>query len=553
VSTTLTILLASLLLYFVPIWMLRGRSYLLLNDRVVSKDAVPASIFQSSSVAYSMQMAMLGPFFIWGLTRDNLAPFLNSIAFMFGLLLIWVFRRKLVVFFGNKLGNNDSITVHEFISSQFGHSATVRNVASAITLFGQIGVIVAEILGLLAIVTALFPNYADAATWILIGVFMLMIGYTALGGNEGAMLTSSLQLRIIYISLSVFIGAFLLAPKQTNGIGFSSATLIGLAFIALLLAGAQWASRPIADKRKALALDRILAIIACLCLVAIAYYCLQTYFSGSQPQSFQQPWINNSVPIVGLLSMVLLPLCFQINDLANWQKIASMRLTPSSQGLSKSLLGYAVEAPAIQVLCILLGMVVLIDPLFQDILSFEQFARTLFQSDVFHYQVASAAFVIATFAIALSTIDSAFSASICTFLCDINRRAVDDTDQKRTAKSIAVLTAAFFVAVIFVANAGHFFSFGSDHFIGMLMAFYGAQISFLVIVLSGFIAGKEGGRDNLPSWVGVATLLGGTIASVSCTVAGLASGDISWSWYAVLASLGTSSGIFFFGKYLYRS
>ncbi len=62
--------LLSLVIYFIPIYLLRRRRYARAQDYFVSSGHTPPAVIRNSSVAYALKMTTLGPFCVWGASGD---------------------------------------------------------------------------------------------------------------------------------------------------------------------------------------------------------------------------------------------------------------------------------------------------------------------------------------------------------------------------------------------------------------------------------------------------------------------------------------------------
>jgi hypothetical protein len=553
-------------IYFIPVWLFRRSSYSSVRALSLSESGITPETFQSASVAYSVQMATFGPFFIWGLTRDTLAAVLNTCAFIAGLFLIYVFRGKLANFLSNRLPKDLSITPHSFISMQFQDSNLVRKMAAIVTLIGLLGILVAEMLGVLAVIEPVFARNPDARSYVMILMFLAAITYTLVGGNDGSMLSSCLQLRVVYIALSIFLLAILnIAASNKMGLAASASILWTLIFTAIILSISQVLSiLPRRDlnnvdnsRKKGIkkynTIDRLLGCFAVVLLCSVATYSayLINISSTSSESASIEFWLQNkTLPTVALFSLTILPLLFQIIDISNWQKLAATSVTMNtneknnkSSNSGKAIALYAIEAPVICFLLLLLGSTLTLDPSFVGIDSFSAVATILFTSSQTAHQIASISLIVGVFAIAFSTMDSALSAAICAYMYDIRpvatvsmHTSTKHTEQEiqRNLRVVVLFLVVSFACLIF---ATHFLKFGTDTFVTFLLAFYGAQIAFVPLILRGLLISNP---SSLHPIGGVLALMGGTIVSLACAMAGLMNINEYIGWIGVPGSLITS-------------
>lgn len=146
-----TIVLLSLAIYFVPVLLLRRPNISSAHEYFVSSGRTRPRLFQNSAIAYALQMATFGPFFLWGASGDIWPALTNAIFFGLGLWVVFVLRHKLFLFIGDALREDKSITIHQFIAVQHGNSAAVRVASSCLTVFALLGLVLGEILGIAAL------------------------------------------------------------------------------------------------------------------------------------------------------------------------------------------------------------------------------------------------------------------------------------------------------------------------------------------------------------------------------------------------------------------
>src|SRR5690349_5261275 len=91
-------LVASLALYLFPVLLFRRKRYRFSRDYLVTQSGASNEVFQNASLAYALQLATLGPFFVWGVNGDWIPPILNSLFFCFGLSLLYFGRRHIADF-----------------------------------------------------------------------------------------------------------------------------------------------------------------------------------------------------------------------------------------------------------------------------------------------------------------------------------------------------------------------------------------------------------------------------------------------------------------------
>src|SRR5215470_11292147 len=193
--------LVSLVIYLVPIMILRRKAYARAQDYFISSERSPPGVILNSSVAYALKMATFGPFFVWGASGDFWPAITYSAFFAFGVCLIYILRRPMLEFMENALNGDGSVTVHDFIARQHGNDARVRLLACALTVFAVLVLVTGEAL---VLATFLKPVFSDDALWADIFVCAIVIFvalYTVLSGNSGVMRSAQSQLGFLYLGL----------------------------------------------------------------------------------------------------------------------------------------------------------------------------------------------------------------------------------------------------------------------------------------------------------------------------------------------------------------
>jgi hypothetical protein len=163
--------------------------------------------------------------------------------------------------------------------------------------------------------------------------------------------------------------------------------------------------------------------------------------------------------------------------------------------------------------------------------------------------------LVSVLAIALSTMISLFSASLCTLRYDVlpnvwpepapgGARASDEAKAtRRTVAAGAALCLAILAAFYFFAEYLQI-TFTGGKFLALVFAFSCAQLSFVPLVL-GPLIGRTGERSGAvsPPWaLGILGL--GTVVGVGAVAMYLASGREPWLWAAIPACLATGASLF---------
>jgi len=105
--------LFTLAIYVVPVLLLQRRDFRTAHDYFVSSGTTPPGVFQNSAIAYALQMATFGPFFLWGAAGDYWPAIINAVFFALGLLLVYRLRNRLFAFMEGALQSGESISVQQ--------------------------------------------------------------------------------------------------------------------------------------------------------------------------------------------------------------------------------------------------------------------------------------------------------------------------------------------------------------------------------------------------------------------------------------------------------
>jgi len=160
---------------------------------------------------------------------------------------------------------------------------------------------------------------------------------------------------------------------------------------------------------------------------------------------------------------------------------------------------------------------------------------------------ALALLLVSVFAIALSTMSSLFSASLCTVRYDVlpafwPERASAAAQAGATRRLVMAGGGLYLVVIVagfLIANAYLEISFASSEFLALLFAFYCAQLAFVPLVLGPVMGRTSAGFGTVSArWalliLGVSAVMG--LLAVTIYVA---TRNESWLWAAVPACLGS--------------
>jgi Na+/proline symporter len=268
------------------------------------------------------------------------------------------------------------------------------------------------------------------------------------------------------------------------------------------------------------------------------------------------------VPMMGLVALLLLPLFYPLVDITNWQRMAAFEQNADGKVAStwqpaalRRIFGiYAFETALVWLFMCTFGAIAALSiatPSAAD--SMQDFVQQLVAQENFVADGALSLLLVAVLAIALSTMSSAFSASICAIRYDILPAFSAEPRSEKTppveearATGRAVTASGTLCLVIFGAfyavGAYRPMGFNGSGFLALLFAFFCAQLSFVPLVLGPLIGRTRGGAVS-PGWA-LGVIGCGAVVGVGSVAIYLTSGSEPWLWAAVPASLGSGFLVF---------
>ena len=583
----LIIPLLSLVIYFIPTYLLRRRTYARAQDYFVSYGHTPPGVIRNSSVANALKLATFGPFFGWGANGDFWPAIIYSFFFGLGVCLIYILRRPMLAFMESALNGDRSITVHDFIARQHGNDRRVRLLASGLTVFAILALVIGEAL---VLATFLKPILWDdtVSTYVFVsGVVTLTAVYTMLSGNSGVMRSAQSQLGLLYLGL-FGATALLLYLLISTLRPMSSHTTFATVFVAACCAiipiyrrsryvdtgpiwransdGIDGSSQGPSGARLFRRFEKILNACISVCAAWVIVLAAMQLYSEGLPaiarESAAALQTGTRLSGMGLAALLLLPLFHPVVDMTNWQRIAafekdSREFEPSQRpaifrGIFRI---YAVETSLMSLFMCMFGVIAVVSmatPGGAD--AIEAFIRELAAEENV-MAVALSLLMVSVFAIALSTMSSLFLATLCTvrydvlpaFWPELASEAKAQTAEEATRRTVMAgggLYLVMIVAGFLSADACLHISFASSEFLGLLFAFCCAQLSFVPLILGPVIARRSGDFGTVSSgWALVILGFGAVIGLVAVAVY-LMSGNESWLWSAVPACLGSGLMLF---------
>jgi len=561
----LGVLVFSLGLYYFFGYLSRQSRFATAIEFLVAAKRTPYEVFKDSSIAYQLQMATFGPFFVWGAKGDYLPAIINCIFVLIGLLLIVWLRKPLLDFHKKMLPEGGSISVHEFITKSHGDSSGVKTIASSLTIIALLGIAMSEMFGAAAILKPIFSINVDLTYITVIFMAFLMFIYISIGGNPGAMYIDQIQLAIAYCAmfgvLAVMLVSVVIAGKPLAVEVIQASILCLFACVVVF-----WFRRlqfvhmsiPSINSPEDSSVRRIAAgfhrLQICLNIIVVLAAVVVLAFTAFILLSAGMPRIDlaltemysksSSISNIGLFSLALLPLLYQICDISNWQRIGALRADQgglTDKDYCQASFGYAWETSAIWLLMLVFGAFALAYSGFSTEEPLAGFIEKLASNRSIGHALVLALFVAGVFAIALSTMLAALSATLLAFRFDIlpsfmvkSHQQLRDTIKSEVESSMAgttftfgILAYAVLVGSFYIMD--QYFQFGRENYLALLLAFYSCQLAFFPLIIGGILGSSDKQYYLNAGPAGAATVLClGALSSVGITSIGLCSTNPDW-------------------------
>lgn len=581
----LSTILISVGICFVPVYLLGGRTFLRRQDFAVSSQATPPEVIRNSSTAYALRLIIFGLFFGWGASGDFWPALISAACYSMGWGLIFLLRRPIIEFMNGALRNDQSITVHEFITRQHGNDRRVRLFSSGLTIFTLFAVVVAEAMAVSAFLQPLHLAGTSSVDLAIVGVLLAIALCATLSGNSAVMQSVQLQFGITYLglfgtaALLLYIHVSGLTPLPPHGIFAILISACCCGFILYYRRSKYVDTNPVrpsddpgngnsSDFLTARLLRRFGKVlnpsISVCASLTIALAGMGFFFAGL-------PAIERSVGAAlhtgthvtsaGLIALIILPLFYPIADVTNWQRIAAAVKNSASTNNDPQILpdawcrlfgACAVETPLLWLLMWALGALAAAAATEPSIglgslhALVEQLA--LEQNDA--TAVALPLLLLCVFAIALSAMASVLSATVCTIRYDILGEFGAGLGTPAPARQRLVLGSSLVLALLmalFILDAWSI-SFTSNALLGLTVAICCAQLSFVPLVLGPLVFRSQGGPATVSAPWALAVLCAGAGSAVSGATMHLMTGSEAWPWIAAPASLGSSLVVFCLGR-----
>jgi hypothetical protein len=570
-------------LCLIPAWLLRRAKYARVQDYFIASERTPPAVIQNASVACSLWMATLGPFFGWGATGNFWPSLVAAVCFPLGLSVMSCVRAPLLAFFCDALIHDRSVTIHQFIAQRHGNDSRLRLVAAALTVVALAALAIGAAF---ALARSLAAGLDATVPTSVLALFMLILagGYALIAGNTGVLRSTQLQLGMIYFGL-IGAAALLLYELISDLTQLPPFGVCGIVFVAAfcsVLVGYRRsryvdtspirktfdAADPVAAAREPLSarllvrFEKIFNVsISILAVFAVVVALMGLSAIGwSNVARDLVAAIGRGADISGLalVAVCLLLLFYPLVDATNWQRIAALEkdvveiAAPAearSAGLLKLLRRYGVECALVFAFTAALGSLAVatlgpsspmsgLDDVFLQLAAGQNLVEV----------IAGAFMLIGLLAIVLSAMSALLSASLCALRYDVVPLLIAGppstgspvTAEARLRRRSVMLGGGIYLIVYLVAVAAEALQLRSTSTAALLFAVAGTQLSYVPLVLGPIIGATGRGFGPVSQGWAMVIICAGFLGTVCAVALSLATADEWWLWAAIPANLGLS-------------
>lgn len=557
------IIMIPLLIYIIGAFSVRRKGLTHPDDFFVAYKRVGETAFSSSSVAYAFQVGTIYPFLLWGASKFYFVPLVNTIGWGLGIFLFYLCYNRYKQFIGKDL------TLHGFMGEKYGNS--VRVAASWITIVAFLGFAISETYFGSKVLLSIIDNKNLFYLTIFISIFFVY-GYIVYGGQVSSIRTDQLQLIVSYTGVFGLLLYFIYLIIR-NGIEITPTLSLGFLLLSiytiaiLIFRKFQFIKLNEQDNSIDNKINKTLNILVGIFFTAVAIASLYALIKAKRVSGVTESSFFNIEGFgwAGLLSLIILPLCFQFVDLSNWQRLLSVKPTDQNntnvldRRIKKGLLTYALESPFTWLIFVFFGLLAITalpNFTFEDLLI--DIPKSLINSNSILEEALGYTFIVSVLAIMLSSIDSFIMGIIFTYVYDSNRTARQLLDSKDTEliksnyKKITQKGRIFgFIAIslgllffiVFDQNVQN----GGELFINLLLAFYSAQISFFPLIFGILFLKKH----PTTFWANASMIISATLGVGIGVYSVIAKPE--WAWFPILICFITSTLIYTLGLLLSKS
>jgi hypothetical protein len=563
-----------------PLLVLRGRTYLRAREYFVASESTPPGVVQSSSIAYSLQLATFCYLFNLGARGDFWPAIAVSATFGAGLYLIYKLRRPMLAFLGRALAQDKSITIPAFVAGQHGDDPRLRVFAAALTVVAFMGLGSTTALGFASLLSDVFQGGPIATFAISCCMLALTAVYTVPGGNTGTMRSAQVQLGILYFGLfgSILLTLYLLIssaqpmPVQST---IAVAALAACCAVVVIYRRSRYIDtspigRPIsgeADSERFFArlfrrISRVLNEFICiLAATALGLALLALFTENSSTVIGKSVGVSqktSQMSIPGLTSLALLALFHPIVDMTNWLRIAALdadhafHVDPVAPvPFSRIIRMYAGGSAIVWLIACMFGTIAVTAT---DMVSggdlLKSFVMRLGSQQNEISDTALCLLLVSLCAMASIAMSAMFSASLAVIRYDLAPSIwqVQESDRakpsyqafaRRRAIIVGCALGMASLVVLCVFNGNSDVSFTSGRFLGLILSCLCAQLAFVPLVLGPLIRQQRGNSAALsPAWA-IAVLGVGVTSGVGAVIICLLTDHEAWLWTAVPSCVGS--------------
>jgi len=570
-------------LCLIPAWLLRRAKYARVQDYFIASERTPPAVIQNASVACSLWMATLGPFFGWGATGNFWPSLVAAVCFPLGLSVMFCVRAPLLAFFCDALIHDRSVTIHQFVAQRHGNDSRLRLVAAALTVVALAALAIGAAF---ALARSLAAGLDATVPTSVLALFMLILagGYALIAGNTGVLRSTQLQLGMIYFGL-IGAAALLLYELISDLTQLPPFGVFGIVFVAAfcsVLVGYRRsryvdtspirktfdAADPVAAAREPLSarllvrFEKIFNVsISILAVFAVVVALMGLSAIGwSNVARELVAAIGRGADISGLalVAVCLLLLFYPLVDATNWQRIAALEkdvveiASPAearSAGLLRLLRRHGVECALVFAFTAALGSLAVatlgpsspmsgLDDVFLQLAAGQNLVEV----------IAGAFMLIGLFAIVLSAMSALLSASLCALRYDVVPLLIAGppstgspvTAEARLRRRSVMLGGGIYLIVFLVAVAAEALQLRSTSTAPLLFAVAGTQLSYVPLVLGPIIGATGRGFGPVSQGWAMVIICAGFLGTVCAVALSLATADEWWLWAAIPANLGLS-------------
>jgi hypothetical protein len=545
---------APLLLYLMPV--IRGLRYEKRADHFFfAQQQISSTAFANGSVAYGFQIASVSVFFGWGF-EYGLGALVNPFFWGVGILWFVSWLPKYAFFLGR------AQTLHGFLGEAYETRALTK-LTALMTVVGLFGAITAELAWGSTIVTMISAN-----SYFVAGVTAFMafcaLFYVVWAGQESIILADQYRLAVAHVGFASLL-FFLVTLLHWRGsdahyagasLSFAMTTLFGVVAWATTrqLRNSVGEAEPDALSIRCTKFIRGFMLFGTFgALINLAMFLVKSNGSSAPLQasslvSFEQGTLN-------LLSLALLPLCWQFIDFTMWQRLGGVRVESDAdlRRIRFSLIRYALETPVSWIFALVAGIALKHGaiPISSDAIQtgISSIPIAISQANTPLGEAVDAVVVgifgAGVVAAMLSTVDTFVIGATSAFVYDLTSWTGQAKSSGQNPNSSAIDTAVAggkFVAtgLIIIALASYWFAtYFSFDLVSLLFGAYSAQLSLLPAVLGALYLTRD---DRPNGYYAITSVMAGFAGGVAATIYAL--NNSSWSLYPPLFSLGIATAVY---------